>query len=138
FEVDKEGNISVVHVDAIYDALKDETKRVFQSLPKIQPGTYNGKPTFYQYSLTIKIPLVDPEFMKNKVSEEQEHIKEFEDLNKIVSNEFDSITKNIVTYKGLEYSSQLNIPFTHQYYSRFDANMNGLGTNSHTAAKPFV
>lgn len=138
FEVDKEGQVSVIYVDAIDDALKDETKRVFQSLPKIQPGTYNGKPTFYQYSLTIKIPLIDPGVMQNISAEEQSNLKKYVDLNEIVSKELDSIKRNISKYQGMEYSSQLNIPFTHQYYSRFDANMNRLGTNSHTAAKPFV
>ncbi|MGC1632298.1 MAG: gliding motility protein RemB [Gelidibacter sp.] len=138
FEVDKDGSISVVYVDAIYDTLKDETKRVFGSLPKIQPGSYNGKPTFFQYSLTIKIPLVNPELVKNNTVEEQKSIKKAIDLNAIVSNEFDNITNGLRKYQGLEYSSQLNIPFTHGYYARFDANMNGLGTNSHTAAKPFV
>ncbi|MEO5787394.1 gliding motility protein RemB [Gelidibacter sp.] len=138
FEVDKDGSISVLYVDAIYDTLKDETKRVFGSLPKSQPGSYNGKPTFFQYSLTIKIPLVNPEIVKNNTIEEQKSIKKAIDLNAIVSNEFDSVTNNIRKYQGLEYSSQLNIPFTHGYYARFDAHMNGLGTNSHTAAKPFV
>lgn len=138
FEVDKAGIVSVVYVDAVYIALKDETKRIFLSLPKLQPGTYNGIPTFYQYSLTIKIPLVNPEVMMPSVSEEQKSMKKVVDLNAIISNEFDSITNAIKNYQGLEYSSQLNIPFTHQYYSRFDANMNVLGTNSHTAAKPFV
>ncbi|MBJ7882217.1 energy transducer TonB [Gelidibacter salicanalis] len=138
FEVDKEGVITVIHVDAIYDSLKDEAIRVFDALPKIQPGTYNGQPTFYQYSLAIKIPLVNPEVMSSGTIEEEKSIKKATDLHTIVSNEFDSITKAITTYQGLEYSSQLNIPFTHRYYSRFDGQMNGLGTNSHTAAKPFV
>ena len=48
------------------------------------------------------------------------------------------MNKEIVPYQQLEYTSQLNIPFTHNYYARFDQDMNGLGTNSHTAAKPFV
>ena len=138
FEVDKEGTLSVIYVDAIYDALKDETKRVFESLPKIQPGTYNGQPTFYQYSLAIKIPLINPEVVKESGAVEQKNIKKVVDLNEVVSNEFDSINKSIRKYQGLEYSSQLNIPFTHGYYSHFDGNMNALGTNSHTAAKPFV
>lgn len=138
FEVDKIGNVGVVHVDAVYNALKDETKRIFESLPQLQPGTYNGAPTFYQYSITIKIPLVNPEIVMPNTSEEHKSMKKVVDLNTIVSNEFDSITNAIKKYQGLEYSSQLNIPFTHHYYSRFDANMNALGTNSHTAAKPFV
>lgn len=138
FEVDKEGKISVLYADAVYDELKTETKRVFDTLPKIQPGTYNGKPTFFQYSLSIKIPLVDPETIQNDAEINAPSVKKVTDLNTIVSNEFDSISKTLVKYQGLEYQSQLNIPFTHTYYARFDGNMNALGTNSHTAAKPFV
>ena len=37
-----------------------------------------------------------------------------------------------------EYKSQLNIPFTHQYYARFDRQLNLIGSNSHTASKPFI
>jgi len=44
----------------------------------------------------------------------------------------------LVKYQDLEYHSQLNIPFTHTYYARFDQQMNALGTNSHTAAKPLL
>ncbi|WP_298894138.1 gliding motility protein RemB [uncultured Psychroserpens sp.] len=139
FEIDKEGKISVLYVDAVYEELKEETKRFFESLPKVAPATYNGKPTFYQYSLSIKIPLEDPaEIKTQKETPSLIDIKNTEDLNADVSNEFDSVNDGIVKYEKLEYSSQLNIPFTHNYYSRFDQQMNGLGTNSHTAAKPFI
>ncbi|WP_298761473.1 gliding motility protein RemB [uncultured Psychroserpens sp.] len=139
FEIDKEGKISVLYIDAVYEELKEETKRFFESLPKVVPATYNGKPTFYQYSLSIKIPLEDPaEIKTQKEASSLIDIKNTEDLNADVSNEFDSVNNGIVKYERLEYSSQLNIPFTHNYYSRFDQQMNGLGTNSHTAAKPFI
>ena len=138
FEVDKEGNIAVIYVDAVYDELKDETKRVFGELPIVEPATYNGKTTYIQYSLGIKIPLVNPEIIQNEALDETDTSIQKKDLNETVSQEYDSINKSIVPYEDLEYSSQLNIPFTHHYYARFDGDMNGLGTNSHTAAKPFV
>ncbi|WP_335972504.1 gliding motility protein RemB [Gaetbulibacter jejuensis] len=139
FEVDKEGAIHVLYVDAVYDELKDEVKRVFNELPKATPGTYNGNPTYYQYSLTIKIPLVNPhEVTPQTAKETVVDVKKTVDLNEVVSNEYDSINDNIVKYQKLEYKSQLNIPFTHTYYARFDREMNELGTNSHTAAKPFM
>jgi len=50
----------------------------------------------------------------------------------------DAIYDELKPYEKLEYSSELNIPFTHSYYARFDDEMNAIGTNSHTAAKPFV
>lgn len=60
FEVDADGNFIVLYVGAIYEALKEETRRVFGELPKIRPSTYNGKPTYKQYSFQVKIPLTDP------------------------------------------------------------------------------
>jgi hypothetical protein len=138
FEVDKEGKITVLYIDAVYEELKEETARVFNELPKITPGTYNGKTTYFQYSLAVKIPLIDPIEISNFNEGLIADVKKTNDLNALVSNEFDSINLNTVKYQKLEYTSQLNIPFTHTYYARFDQQMNGLGTNSHTAAKPFV
>ena len=59
-------------------------------------------------------------------------------LERQAKKEYDSINKSLVTYEDLEYKSQLNIPFTHQGYSKFDRNLNVVGTNSHTASKPFI
>ncbi|WP_299096116.1 gliding motility protein RemB [uncultured Winogradskyella sp.] len=141
FEVSKEGKFNVVYVDAIYDELKEETKRVFEALPKIKPATYNGKPTFVQYSLNINIPLVEPIEKTNENENNDANAKDQkrkDNLNATLSNEFDNVNKGTKPYEGLEYKSQLNVPFTHSYYARFDDEMNAIGTNSHTAAKPFI
>lgn len=137
FEINKEGEFKVIYLDAIYDALKDESKRVFDLLPKITPATYNGNPTFVQYSIAIAIPLVEP---LRKIERAADGVKltEKDSLNATLSNEFDNVNKELKNFDNLEYSSELNIPFTHSYYARFDAEMNAIGTNSHTAAKPFV
>ncbi|MAX71202.1 MAG: gliding motility protein RemB [Flavobacteriaceae bacterium] len=134
FEVNQEGSFKVIYTDAIYDELKAESKRVFELLPKIKPATYNGNPTFVQYSISIQIPLVEP--VKEIPSEEK--LTKKDSLNATLSDGFDEIEKSRKPYDGSEYSSQLNIPFTHSYYARFDDEMNAIGTNSHTAAKPFI
>jgi len=136
FEVDKEGSVQVVYVDATYEVLKIETKRVFETLPKMKPGTYNGRPIYFQYSLTVAIPLVDPENMVKMNSQMDQ--KKTQNLNAVISREFDSINASLVKYQNLEYQSTMNIPFTHSYYARFDQQMNVIGTNSHTAAKPLL
>lgn len=137
FEVDKEGQFKVIYTDAIYDELKEESKRVFGLLSKVKPATYNGKPTFIQYSITIAIPLTKPtkEVLKTSETKNTSHNDK---LNATLSNEFDAVNDALKPYEKLEYSSALNIPFTHSYYARFDDEMNAIGTNSHTAAKPFV
>lgn len=134
FEVDTTGQFKVIYVDAMYDTLKEEVKRVFNLFPKIIPATYNGRNTFKQYSIPIKIPLV------NQVANVKGEVKanEISKLEKHSKSEFDSIKTELQVFENKGYTSQLNIPFTHSDYSRFDRNMNVIGTNSHTAAKPFM
>ncbi|WP_179353094.1 gliding motility protein RemB [Winogradskyella vidalii] len=137
FEVNNKGEFKIIYVDALYEALKTESKRVFNALPNIAPATYNGNPTFVQYSISIAIPLVKP-VRKVNILEDDVQITKNDSLNATLSDEFDQLAKELKPYKKLEYSSELNVPFTHSYYAHFDAEMNVIGANSHTAAKPFL
>ena len=134
FEVDTTGKFKVIYVDAMYESLKDEVDRVFNLFPKITPATYNGRSAFKQYSIPIKIPLV------NQLASIQTATKanKISKLEQQATSEFDSIKSALKAFENKGYSSQLNIPFTHDDYSRFDRNMNLIGTNSHTAVKPFM
>ncbi|MFP4844174.1 gliding motility protein RemB [Winogradskyella sp. PE311] len=136
FEVNKEGDFKVIYVDAIYDELKTESKRVFGLLPKVKPATYNSNPTFVQYSISIAIPLAQP--IRVLTNEPEVKLTQKDSLNATLSGEFDEVNAELKPYEKLEYSSELNVPFTHSFYARFDDEMNAIGTNSHTAAKPFV
>tara|TARA_R110002049_G_scaffold293731_2_gene478991 strand:- start:35939 stop:38032 length:2094 start_codon:yes stop_codon:yes gene_type:complete len=134
FEVDTTGKFRVMYVDAMYEELKTEAKRVFDGFPKIKPGTYNGRPTFKQYSMPIKIPLVNQSVSAQDLAKENE-------ISKLVQQakaEYDNVNADLVAFSNKAYTSQLNIPFIHDDYSRFDRNLNRIGTNSHTASKPFV
>lgn len=137
FEVTNKGEFKIIYVDAIYDELKTESKRVFNLLPKIEPAKYNGNPTFTQYSINIAIPLKEPK-LEVVQSSKDSVLTDNDNLNATLSDEFDQLESELKPYEKLEYTSQLNIPFTHSYYARFDDEMNAIGTNSHTAAKPFV
>jgi hypothetical protein len=134
FEVDATGQFRVVYVDAMYSELKDEVKRVFGLFPKIKPGTYNGKPTFKQYSMPIKVPLVHQTAQTKNLAKENEVAT----LENQIKAEFDSVNSTLAPFSKQAYSSQLNIPFVHNEYAKFDRNMNLVGANSHTASKPFV
>ena len=120
FEVDTTGQFKVIYVDARYIGLKEEAKRVFAEFPKIKPGTYNGNPTFKQYSIPIKIPLVDQAIKTQDLRKENE----ISLLEKKAKSEFDSVNKALKSFTNKAYSSQLNVPFTHADYSKFDRNMN--------------
>lgn len=139
FEVDAQGEFIVLYVDAIYEELKTAAKNVFSKLPKVQPATYNGKATYKQYTYEINIPLEKPSEKKHiEDTTKEEKTNALSELERKAKTEFDSVNAEIVPYSNREFKSQLNIPFTHQYYAKFDRNINLVGTNMHTAAKPFV
>ncbi len=131
FEVTKEGKFKVLYVDGIYDELKEETKRVFAELPTVAPATYNGEPTYVQFTLPIAIPLRAPGEM---IIEEQ--AKNAANSREKLVDEYDEIEN--LPYENEEYRSNINIPLSHHNYSLFDPAMNRVGLNNHTAQKPYV
>ncbi|GAA3601886.1 gliding motility protein RemB [Flavivirga amylovorans] len=134
FEVDTTGQFRVIYIDAIYKELKEETIRVFSTFPKIAPATYNSRKTYKQYSLPIKIPLINQAVKTQDLAKENKMSK----LEQQSKTEFDNVNVDLKTFEDKAHNSQLNIQFTHSDYSRFDRSMNLVGTNSHTASKPFV
>lgn len=139
FEVDTAGVFNVLYVNAIDASLVAESKRVFKSLPKISPSYYNGRPTYSKFTITINIPLEPADALTNKYQYVEkspkrrgkffkEHVPEL--------TEFDSIVYK--RFNNPQLTSHLNIPFSHSYYNRFDAAMNQIGSNNHTASKPYT
>ena len=57
FEVDKDGVFQVLYVNSDYKEINQELESVFNNIPKINPATYNGKQTYVQFRMTLKIPL---------------------------------------------------------------------------------
>ncbi len=131
FEVTKDGEFKVLYVDAIYTELKEETRRIFEELPKIKPATYNSNPTYVQFTMSIPVPIkAVPIQLEDEATVSE--AKKVETL----KNEYEEI-KNL-PYENEEYSSQINIPFSHHSYSLFDPALNRVGQNNHTAQKPFI
>jgi hypothetical protein len=133
FEVDTAGIFKIQYVDAIEASLITESKRVFASLPKVKPATYNGSPTYAKYTIKIAIPLVKQDAVNSKpVAEKTNSV--FRDRKKELT-EFDSIVYQ--KFNNPQLKSHLNIPFSHNLYSTFDRAMNQVGANNHTASKPY-
>ena len=132
FEVNAEGEFKVIYVSAETEELSEEAKKVFGQFPKIKPSTYNGKPTYSKYTISIDIPL------KSAAQLEAEALAAAQILKPVEKpmTELDSIVYK--KYNNPEFESHLNIPFSHSYYSQFDAEMNQVGINNHTASKPYT
>src|SRR5690606_24349475 len=95
----------------------------------VQPATYNGAPTYVQFTLPIAIPLIAP---GQSILNSQVAVNEREAL----VHEFDAIEN--LPYNNEEYKSNINIPLSHHNYSLFDPALNRVGLNNHTAQKPYV
>ncbi|MDR5589383.1 gliding motility protein RemB [Christiangramia sp. SM2212] len=140
FEVDETGKFQLIYMDAAYDELKTETQRVFEALPEIKPATYNGRPVHMQFKMPLKIPLqnnvvVEPVGEEDEIQlrddvevEDKEEPNALSEYERIKSDEFTSP----------RYTSQISIPLSHEFYSRFDAAFNEIGTNTHSASKPLM
>jgi hypothetical protein len=130
FEVDATGKFKVLFVNSSNEELIAETKRVFEKLPAIVPPTYNGNPTYSKFNLSIAIPLLSPEEIATATKAKKDNINitpGLTELDSIVYKKFDNP----------QFNSHLNIPFSHSYYAEFDAAMNQIGSNNHTASKPY-
>lgn len=134
FEVDTTGTFKVLYVDAIYPELIQESKRIFGDLPKIKPATYNGKPTYAKYTIKIAIPLQDSNTVLTV--DNTNNSPDFVSKRNTKLTELDSIIYQ--KFDNPELESHLNIPLSHSYYAQFDASLNQLGSNNHTASKPYT
>ena len=137
FEVDEEGEFQLIYLDAAYDELKAEANRVFESIPTIKPAQYNGRAVHMQFKMPLRIPLEDNAAVE-QIAEEEEIIlrdPEQEDVDNVLE-EYEQIKSDEFT--SPRYRSEINIPFSHEFYSRFDQEFNQIGTNSHSASKPLL
>ncbi|TDO77965.1 TonB-like protein [Flavobacterium chryseum] len=132
FEVDVNGEFKVIYVNAENEALSEEAKRVFGQFPKIKPSTYSGKPTYSKYTISIGIPLKTAD----QIAAEALAASKIEKPLEKPMTELDSIVYK--KYTNPEFESHLNIPFSHSYYAQFDGAMNQVGSNNHTASKPYT
>jgi hypothetical protein len=57
--------------------------------------------------------------------------------NKKELTEFEDVAKNYKPFENPQYKSDLNVAFTHLNYANFDALLNQVGSNNHTATKPY-
>lgn len=132
FEVDQTGAFIVQYVDAIYPELVEETKRVFNAMVKIKPATYAGNPTYSRYSIQIAIPLINAEDASTNASQ----AITFKETRTTSLNELDSMVYK--KFNNPQFKSYLNVPFSHSFYALFDAKLNQIGSNNHTASKPYT
>lgn len=127
FEVDSLGVFKLLYADAPSAPLKEEATRVFAKLPKVKPATYSGRPVFIQFSYTLKLPFESEIITGSQPEKANQFVKN-------AANEQKSLS--LIPYENDEFTSHLNIPFSHQRYSLYDKALNQVGSNNHTASKP--
>ncbi len=135
FEVKRDGSFSIIYMDAAYSELKEEMKEVFRSLPQVRPATFDQRPVNMQFRMPVRIPL-DATRANSLETQIEVLPRPEQDLRSPVTEEYDQIKSLPVSNPRV--NSDINIPLSHEFYSRFDAAVNRVGTNFHGASKPFL
>jgi hypothetical protein len=112
-------DFKVIYVNAIDEDLIKENE--FYKVSKIISSTYNGKPIYARYNITIAIPLQSSEerIAENVIKSDvlKPSLKQLTELDSIVYKK----------YNSPELVSSLRIPFSHSYYAQFDGKLNQVG-----------
>ena len=141
FQVNREGNFKVLYVNSAYEELEAEAKRVFESLPKVTPAYFDGRPIDKRYLIPVSIPIqpyekedyttyvppVIPQQEVKKTAQEKAVATEKTDINTLIQK--DTLFP--------EFYSELNIPLTHPEYDEIEYYLN-KGDNSFTTTKPYL
>ncbi len=137
FEVTKEGAFKSLFIDSNDEQLASEARRVFTLFPIVEPATYNGNPTYSKFTIKIAIPLQSGE----EIAAEAERLRILESQNYTKNNDRELSEYDQVAYHKFnnpKFNSNLGIPFSHSYYAQFDDEINQVGSNNHTAIKPYT
>ena len=132
FEVDSKGVFKVLYVSSVEETLIQEAKNVFDKFSTIEPSTYDGNPTYSRFNITISIPLKDPQEIQSEAVATASILKNV----KPALTELDNIVYG--KFNNPQFESHLNVPFSHSYYAQFDSALNQVGSNNHTASKPYT
>lgn len=132
FEVDAQGKFIIQYADAPYPELVEEARRVFASIPPARPAMNRGEATYAKYTFRIAIPLRDENVIAAAKNEEAAAVRhrdrELAELDSVKTRPFEHRI----------YKSNMNIPFSHQNYNAFERDVNVVGSNNHTAQRPFL
>ncbi|WP_405378904.1 gliding motility protein RemB [Nonlabens sp. Asnod3-A02] len=143
FEVDRDGKFVLIRTDAFKSSLKEEMIKAFSKLPVIEAPTFNGDATFMQFILNVPVPMKESGSFKvysnsqskidqqNEVKRKEDSLafaKANEEYNTIISDQYDNH----------QLRSDAVIPLSYQRYHRYEAAMNRVGNNAHTAVKPYT
>ncbi len=143
FEVDRDGKFVLIRTDAFKSSLKEEMINAFAKLPVIEAPTFNGDVTFMQFILNVPVPMKESGSFKvysNSQSkiEKQNEVKRKEDSLAFAkaNQEYNTIISD--QYDNHQLRSDAVIPLSYQRYHRYEAAMNRVGNNAHTAVKPYT
>lgn len=143
FEVDRDGNFKPIRIDAIYPELKTSMKTAFDQLPQIKAPTYNGNPTYMQFILSVPVPMAENGTFQIYSNRDENTTAASTSMNALDSiafakanNDYSQIISN--QYDGNQLKSDVLIPLSYQRYHRYEAAMNRVGNNAHTAVKPYT
>jgi len=128
FDVDSEGQFNIIFVNSESKEVRGVIEDVFKKLPAVSPPTAFGNPTYMQFDLELNFKT------QSSLTPAEQQINPLDR----VKQEIDSIDASKQKYDGELFDSYAYIPLSHEIYNRFDREINLVGTNVHSAQKPYT
>ncbi len=150
FEVDKSGEFVLRYIDSPSEPIRAQVREFFTALPVIEPANYNGRTIYMQFKLHFslsdlsnldlttqieQIAQTDLETIQLNANRSQGQGTEIKSFARPKANEYGAVVQD--KYQGQGYQSDVLIPLSHRRYDEFEAAMNQIGSNNHTAQKPY-
>ena len=150
FEVDKKGRFIVRYIDSPTEAVRAYVQEFFTALPVIEPASYNGRSIYMQFRMhfapgdlnAIQWSMeaaqnTEIEWQQAQVNGAQAQAQKpkIKSFTQVAEDEYNAVVQD--KYQGQGYQSGVLVPLSHRRYDEFEAAMNQVGSNNHTAQKPY-
>ena len=150
FEVDKTGRFVVLYIDSPSEQLRENLQEFFSSLAPVEPASYNGRAMYMQFRLYFALGELNeaqwtmdviensesaPMTSQSSDARPQEKTVSIKSFARSKGDEYGAVAQD--QYQGQGYQSGVLIPLSHRRYDEFEAAMNQVGSNNHTAQKPY-
>jgi hypothetical protein len=123
----------IINVNSPYVEIEKEVEKVFSTLPKTIPAQFNGHAIDMSFAMPLNFPNPKLDYGSSYSIQKttiEPNLKPKKELTPVIS----TTLKNQLF---LEHSSNLNIPFHHERYSKIERELNYV-ENEHSAVKPFI
>lgn len=142
-EVTEQGLFNPVLIATPHPETSTALENTLESIGPITPPMFSSQPTYMIFELSFPLPMlasgrfIDTEGRRvDGGIDEEDPYESVLERHAVNQKEYDEVESDL--YNGQELTSSSIIRYSKQRYLPYEAAMNRIGTNAHTAVKPYT